>query len=61
MSLKNHLPLAQSESLLYYTGLGATFAAAFVLIYWLRDWPLSVVAYRFELKRQSNTTDAIVL
>ena len=32
------------------TGFGASFAAMFVLNYWLREFPLSVVANRFELR-----------
>ena len=34
------------------TGFGATFAAVFDLIYWLRELPLSAVANRFELRCQ---------
>ena len=34
------------------TGFGATFAAVFVLIYWLREFPLSAVTNRFELRCQ---------
>ena len=33
----------------------------FVLIYWLREFPLSAVANHFELKCQSRATVAIVL
>ena len=34
------------------SGFGATFAAVFVLIYRLREFPLSAVANRFELRSQ---------
>ena len=32
------------------TGFGATFAAVFILIYRLREFPLSAVTNRFELR-----------
>ena len=34
------------------TGFEATFATVFVLIYWLREFPLSAVTNRFELRCQ---------
>ena len=36
------------------TGFGTTFASVFVLTYWLRKFPLSAVANRFELRCQSK-------
>ena len=39
-------------SLVCRTGFGAAFAAVFVLIYWFREFPLSAVADRFELRCQ---------
>ena len=49
-SLKNHLSLAQGKSLSYL--FGATFAAVFVLIYRLREFPLSAVVNNFESSSQ---------
>ena len=42
-------------------GFGATFVAVFILIYWLREFPLSEVTNRFELTRLLKATVAIVL
>ena len=51
-SPKNHLTPAQSESLPYrFRG---NFAVVFVLIYRLREFPLSPVTNRFELMYQSK-------
>ena len=44
-----------------YLGFKETFAALFVLNCWLREFPLSAIASRVELRCQSNTTVAIVL
>ena len=44
-----------------YLGFRATFAALFVLNYWLREFLLSAIANRFELRCQSKATVAIVL
>ena len=41
-------------------GLGTSFAASFVLICCLREFPLSAIANRFEMACQSKATDAIV-
>ena len=49
-SLKNHRLAAQSESLPY--SFRATFAAEFVLIYRLRESPLSAIPNRLELRCQ---------
>ena len=43
------------------TDFRATFAAVFDLIYWFREFPLSAVANRCELRCQSRATNAIVL
>ena len=40
---------------------GATFVAVFVLIYWLREFPLFAVPNRFELMCQFKVTVAIVI
>ena len=42
-------------------GFTATFADLFVLNYWSREFLLSAIANRFELRCQSKATDAIVL
>ena len=42
------------------TSFGTTFAAMFVLVYWLREFPLSAIANGFELLHQSEN-DNIVL
>ena len=44
-----------------YLGFKETFAALFVLNCWLREFPLSAIANRFELRCQSKPTRAIVL
>ena len=51
-SVKNHLSLAQGESLPYR--FGATFVVVLVLIYLLREFPLSVATSRFEFRCQSK-------
>ena len=58
-SLKSHRSLAPGESFPYW--FGATFRAMFVLIHWLREFPLSAVANRFELGTSIKATVAIVL
>ena len=50
MSPKKHLSLARGEK--FHIDVRATFAAVFVLIYWLRGYRLSAVANRFELRCQ---------
>ena len=45
--LSNHLPRAS-----YLSGFGAIFASWFVLIYQLREFPLSGIANYFELRCQ---------
>ena len=49
-SLRCHLLLAQGESLPYW--FRSNFAAVFVLIYWLREFCLSAVVNRFEMRCQ---------
>ena len=56
-SFKNHMHKAR----VCPTGVGATFAACFDMNYWLREFPLSTIANRFELRCQSKATHAIVL
>ena len=56
ISLKNYLSPAQDDSLPYC--FQSNFHG-FVLNYWLREFPLSANANRFELRCQSNATDAI--
>ena len=49
-SLKNRFRLHKAR--VCPAGLGATFAVVFVLIYMLREFPLSAVTSRFELRYQ---------
>ena len=49
----SHLSLAESESLPYW--FGATFAAVFVLIYRLTEFPLPALTNRFKLRYQKAT------
>ena len=48
-SLKN-LPFHPHQVRVCTTGFGATFAAVFVLNYWLKEFLLSAFVYRFELR-----------
>ena len=59
ISHKNLLSLAQGESLPYW--FEATIAALFVLVYLFREFLLSAINNRFELRCQSKVTNAIVL